>query len=198
MLQMNPQHNVPTIRDGDFCMNESRAIAAYIANAYGKGSNLYPEEPKVRARVDQRLYFDMGVFYKSFGETVVSVSRRGSKNLHIWTFLHSQYPKKMRGEAIPDSAYDKLHEVLQWVSDFIKPTGYAAGTDHMTIADLVRMSRFLHFKKFNGTTPYFDVLGLFGYLHYHHGHRQRRPLQVQGDQRLGGEMQGTGPQLRKV
>jgi len=27
-------------------------------------------------------------------------------------------------------------EVMGWVNDFIKPTGYVAGTDHLTVADL--------------------------------------------------------------
>lgn len=63
-LAINPQHNVPTMKDGDFVMNESRAIAGYLANKYGDDDKLYPKEAATRARVDQRLYFDMGVFYK--------------------------------------------------------------------------------------------------------------------------------------
>ena len=30
----------------------------------------------------------------------------------------------------------KMHEVLGWVSDFVEVTGYAAGTNTLTIADL--------------------------------------------------------------
>jgi len=63
-LAMNPQHNIPTMKDGDFVMNESRAIAAYLVNKYGADDKLYPKDAETRARVDQRLYFDMGVFYK--------------------------------------------------------------------------------------------------------------------------------------
>merc|ERR1711884_867738 len=32
-LAMNPQHNIPTVKDGDFVMNESRAVAGYLAKA---------------------------------------------------------------------------------------------------------------------------------------------------------------------
>merc|ERR1712209_287065 len=67
-LAMNPMHNIPTVKDGDFIMNESRAVAAYLVNKYGKDDSLYPKDPEVRARVDQKLYFDMGVFYKAFGD----------------------------------------------------------------------------------------------------------------------------------
>lgn len=66
-LKMNPQHNIPTIDDNGFYLNESRAICAYLVNAYGKDDTLYPKDAKVRALVDQRLYFDMGVFYHRFG-----------------------------------------------------------------------------------------------------------------------------------
>ena len=38
-LAMNPMHNIPTVKDGDFVMNESRAIAAYLVNKYGKDDN---------------------------------------------------------------------------------------------------------------------------------------------------------------
>ncbi len=72
-LKMNPQHTIPTMKDGDFCLNESRVIATYLVNKYGKDDKLYPKETVARALVDQRLYFDMGVFYKAMGDIVVSV-----------------------------------------------------------------------------------------------------------------------------
>ena len=63
-LAINPQHTIPTMVDGEVVLNESRAIAAYLVNKYGKNDKLYPKDPVARARVDQRLYFDMGVFYE--------------------------------------------------------------------------------------------------------------------------------------
>ena len=71
---MNPQHTIPTMKDGDFCLNESRPIATYLISKYGKDDKLYPKDVTTRAVVDQRLYFDMGVFYKAFGDNVVSTN----------------------------------------------------------------------------------------------------------------------------
>ena len=44
-------------------------------------------------------------------------------------------------EASPASL-ERLHEVLGWVRDFVKPTGYIAGTDYLTIADLAFVASF--------------------------------------------------------
>ena len=40
------------------------------------------------------------------------------------------------GKEIAEGAREKLAEALRWVSDMVGKTGYAAGTDHITLADL--------------------------------------------------------------
>jgi glutathione S-transferase len=72
ILQMNPQHNIPTLKDGDFVTNESKAIVGYIAGKYDKTGNLYPDDPKTRAMIDQRLYFHGGTFDERCGKVMVS------------------------------------------------------------------------------------------------------------------------------
>ena len=58
---------------------------------------------------------------------------------------------------------ERFKEVMGWVNDFIKPTGYAAGTDHLTVADIAFLATFStiaateHFD----LTPYPDVLAWF-------------------------------------
>ena len=43
---------------------------------------------------------------------------------------------------IPEEKFTKLREVLGWVNDFVKPTGYAAGTDSLTLADITLITTF--------------------------------------------------------
>ena len=68
---MNPQHNVPCLNDNGFILNESRGIATYLVAKYGKDDKLYPKDAKIRAVVDQRLYFDIGTFYRAMHDIVV-------------------------------------------------------------------------------------------------------------------------------
>lgn len=46
---------------------------AYFVNQYGKDDSLYPKNPKDRALVDQRLYFDMGTLYQTLCEYYVKI-----------------------------------------------------------------------------------------------------------------------------
>ena len=54
-LAMNPNGRVPTMVDGDFVLWESNSVMRYLVLAYGKGSPIYPSEPKRRAGVDRWL-----------------------------------------------------------------------------------------------------------------------------------------------
>jgi len=116
-LKINPQHTIPALKDGDFCLNESRAIMMYLANAYDKENKLYPVDPKVRARVDQRLFFDMGTLYKALGDLM--------------------FPR-LFGRPLEDeeTKEKKFKEVMGWANDFVKPTGWVAGNDCLTLADI--------------------------------------------------------------
>ncbi len=54
-LAMNPNGRVPTLVDGDFVLWESNSIMRYLSLAYGQGSPIYPQTPKLRTGVDRWL-----------------------------------------------------------------------------------------------------------------------------------------------
>nr|UNG44348.1 glutathione S-transferase [Spodoptera frugiperda] len=76
-LKMNPQHTIPTLKDGDFVIWDSHAIVTYLVNQYAKDDSLYPKDPKKRAIVDQRLHFDNGVLFAALKTTMVPILYNG-------------------------------------------------------------------------------------------------------------------------
>lgn len=57
--KLNAAGRIPVLVDADgFTLSESRAILAYLVNSRKPGDDLYPNDPKKRALIDQRLYFD--------------------------------------------------------------------------------------------------------------------------------------------
>ena len=54
-LAMNPNARVPTLVDGDYVLWESNSVMRYLCMEYGKGTTIYPIDPKTRAAVDRWL-----------------------------------------------------------------------------------------------------------------------------------------------
>jgi glutathione S-transferase len=54
-LAINPNGRVPTLVDGDYALWESNSIMRYLCTAYGKGTPIYPQDPRRRAAVDRWL-----------------------------------------------------------------------------------------------------------------------------------------------
>ncbi|XP_074114862.1 glutathione S-transferase D1-like [Cotesia typhae] len=114
-IKLNPQHSVPTLVDNGFSLWESRAIMGYLVNQYGKNDYLYPKDPKARAIVDQRLYYDMGTMYPAFSDYY--------------------YPILFAGAPEDKSKYEKIAPAFDFLDKFLEGQNYVAG-DRLTIADL--------------------------------------------------------------
>ncbi|ROT67363.1 GST [Penaeus vannamei] len=119
-VALNPQHSVPTLVDGDVTLWESRAICTYLASRYSKDDSLYPQDPKVRARIDALLYFDMGTLWPRFRNTISASPTQES--------------------------LDQFHEALGWLDGFLGRGRFAAGTDHVTVADHVLVANVASFE----------------------------------------------------
>lgn len=95
-VKLNPQHCVPTLEDEDgFVIWESRAIACYLADKYGKDDQLYPKDLKLRALVNQRLYFDSSTLYVKIRSICVSTYVHYLNNPYFIIFIKSEVLKQM-------------------------------------------------------------------------------------------------------
>jgi len=117
-LSLNPQHTVPVLVDGNVVITESRAAITYLVSQH-KPSGLYPICTKKRAQVDQRLYFNIGTFYKRLGDCVYPVAFG-------------------KTTVIDDEKKEALKEALMWVNQMTSCGFVLGGT--MTVADIDFMS----------------------------------------------------------
>lgn len=115
LLQLNPQHTIPTLVDDGFSLWESRAIIVYLVEKYGKTDSLYPKCPKQRAAINQRLYFDQGTLYQRTAD-------------YYYPQIFAKAP------ANPENL-KKLEDALGFLNTFLEKTEYAA-TNSLTVADL--------------------------------------------------------------
>ncbi|XP_063626844.1 glutathione S-transferase 1-like [Cydia splendana] len=116
-LKVNPQHCVPTLDDDGFVIWESRAIACYLADKYGKDEDdtLYPKDLKQRAVVNQRLYFDASSLYVKIRAIC--------------------FPILFLGETeINESLKKDLNSALEFLNGFLEDGKWVAG-HKLTIAD---------------------------------------------------------------
>ncbi|XP_052835647.1 glutathione S-transferase D5-like [Drosophila gunungcola] len=114
-LKLNPQHTIPTLVDHGFPFWESRAIAVYLVEKYGKDDSLFPKDPKIRAVINQRLYFDMGILYVALA------------NYYYKAFATGHF-----GTA---EEFKKVEDSFELLNTFLEGQDYLAG-DHLTVADI--------------------------------------------------------------
>ena len=115
-LKMNPQHTIPVLVDGDVVINESRAAMAYLATKYGKSHKyLYPSDLKRRSLIEQRLFFC---------------------HTRLWPKLFALIKATLSGKLYDDEIMNPIKEALQWITEFVKPSGFVAGGKGASIADI--------------------------------------------------------------
>lgn len=68
---------MPTLVDNDFIIWESHAICAYLVDKYGKNDKLYPKHLRLRAKCNQRLFFNVGSLFPRLRDCTVPILFRG-------------------------------------------------------------------------------------------------------------------------
>uniref|UniRef100_A0A336LN70 glutathione transferase n=1 Tax=Culicoides sonorensis TaxID=179676 RepID=A0A336LN70_CULSO len=115
-LEMNPAHTIPFMKEGDFIINESKAIAQYLIETRAPESALLGRGfAKKRAKVNQMLYFD-GTLTSKLTALYVPVLRQGATTVE-------EEPKKA------------LLETFGILDLYIRK-GYWVAGEFLSIADL--------------------------------------------------------------
>lgn len=68
---------MPTLVDNGFVIWDSHAICAYLVDKYAKDDALYPKDLQLRARCNQRLFFDDASLYTRLRDCSAHIYRGG-------------------------------------------------------------------------------------------------------------------------
>lgn len=138
-LAVNPWHQMPSMKDGDFCMAESNAICRYLDAKYGDGKYYNNFSIEVRAKADWSLdwastnfsnnYKDIWYPVAGFGAPPADqdeANKKAAENLDIFAKKMLSDSKFICGDSL--SIADYKCAVLFWYLDqpaILKKTGFA-------------------------------------------------------------------------
>ncbi|MDD5274028.1 MAG: glutathione S-transferase family protein [Methylovulum sp.] len=120
-LQLNPNHMIPTLVDGDFVLWESNAIMQYLCSKVPDNS-LLPADPKVHADITRWQFWQVGHFGRACGVFIFENILKGALKL---------------GE--PDAAElakatDNFHRFAKVLEEHLTGRDWLVG-DTLTLAD---------------------------------------------------------------
>lgn len=101
--------------DENFELTDLKTIVMYLADQYGKDDTLYPEDPELRALINQRIFFDITLFSH---------------------FLNHFTPNLFKNITSSPKFYSSIDSSFEVLDKFLDGEEYVAG-DFLTIADLV-------------------------------------------------------------
>ncbi|ARQ91959.1 glutathione S-transferase family protein [Stenotrophomonas maltophilia] len=121
LATLNPNRQVPVLRDGDFVLWESNSICRYLAVRAGR-DDLLPGSAQGRARVEQWMDWQASDLNSAWRHVFMARVRQ-----------HPDYPDDTRAEASL-AQWNRLMAVLD--AQLAATDGYVAG-DSFTLADIV-------------------------------------------------------------
>lgn len=94
----------------------------YLVDKYAKNDKLYPRDPRARAIVNHRLFFDMGTVYQRFSD-----------------YWFPQLHARVGDRRTESEKYRRMTEAIKIVNTYLERSKYVAG-NHITLADLSLIS----------------------------------------------------------
>lgn len=113
---LNPAATVPVLVDGDTTVFDSSAIAIYLVEKYAKDDSLYPKDFKLKAKVNERLFYVGSYIFPRVYQVFVPVAL-GREN------------------GISQVKIDEMMRGYETIENFLDGHEYLSG-DKMTLPDL--------------------------------------------------------------
>ncbi|AVO32556.1 glutathione S-transferase family protein [Stenotrophomonas maltophilia] len=120
LATLNPNRQVPVLRDGDFVLWESNSICRYLATRAGR-EDLLPAAAQVRARVEQWMDWQASDLNSAWRHVFMARVRQ-----------HPDYPDDARAEA----SLAQWNRLMAMLDAQLARHAYVAGDD-FTLADIV-------------------------------------------------------------
>lgn len=99
----NPNGRVPMIEDDDFVLWESNAIVRYLAARHAPGTDLYPDEARIRAQADKWMDWTTSTLAVPFREVFWGVLRTAPEK-QDWVRIHAAIEEVGDLLAVPEQA----------------------------------------------------------------------------------------------
>ncbi|HDS1512305.1 glutathione S-transferase [Stenotrophomonas maltophilia] len=120
LATLNPNRQVPVLRDGDFVLWESNSICRYLATRAGR-EDLLPAAAQARARVEQWMDWQASDLNSAWRHVFMARVRQ-----------HPDYPDDARAEA----SLAQWNRLMAMLDAQLARHAYVAGDD-FTLADIV-------------------------------------------------------------
>lgn len=124
-IAINPYESVPVIVHNNYSVWESAAIVPYLADSYNIDNQFYPKDPKIRARINSYLHWHHQNIRDPCND-YLDGKIAGPKRYNKEELSEEQ-------ERVLKKRFDDMLEDIKWN---LKPTGFIARTDFLTIADI--------------------------------------------------------------
>lgn len=114
-IQLNPEHTVPTLDDNGNIIWDSHAINTYLIDKYAADDSLYPKDLVLRAKCNQRLFFNNGTLFQRFR----AISR------HVFG----------GGDEIPEALINAIYDACDLLEANLETDPFLVG-EQLTVADV--------------------------------------------------------------